>query len=121
MNQRNLVAISVKHSEYTNGKRWKFGMRCVLWGGHRTEDSEPRCYAGYTVFLDDAEIYSLKDWADSKYHNGSVMKLDEPVKLTLDFWKKYKTYDTVLVLEEEYKKYCAMAGLTTSRSEAPHA
>lgn len=112
---RNLVAISVKHTEYSTGQKWKFGMRCVLWGEYRTADDEPRCYAGYTLFLDNAELYSLKDWEESNYHNGSVMKLDEPVKLTFDFWKKYKKYDTVLVLYDDYLKYCEVAGIPTSR------
>ena len=35
--ERNLVAVSVKHTEY----RWKFGMPCILWG-HRTKDEEKK-------------------------------------------------------------------------------
>lgn len=33
--ERNLLAVSIKHTEY----RWKFGMPCVLWG-QRTKDDE---------------------------------------------------------------------------------
>lgn len=35
MSERNLVAVSIKHTEY----RWKFGKPCILWG-HRTKDDE---------------------------------------------------------------------------------
>lgn len=37
MSERNLVAVSIKHTEF----RWKFGMPCWLWG-HRTKDDEKR-------------------------------------------------------------------------------
>lgn len=115
MNERNLVAVSIKHSEYNFGVKWKFGMELVLWGDRKTSNNEPRAFAGYTRYLDCAERYSLQDWAESHYHNGSVMKIDEPVKLSFDFWKKYKNYDTVLVLEEDYRKYCEVAGIATQR------
>ena len=117
MTARNLVAVSIKHSEYTFGVKWKFGMRLVLWGERQTPDDQPRSFAGYTRYLDRAERYSLQDWKDSSYHNDSIMKIDEPVKLTFDFWKKYKSYDTVLVLEEDYRKYCEVAGISTSPEE----
>jgi hypothetical protein len=120
MTKRNLVAVSVKHSEYSFGKKWKFGMRLVLWGEYRTDDNQPRSFAGYTWYLDNAERYSLQDWADSSYHNGSIMKIDEPVKLDINFWKNYKKYDTVLVLEEDLRRYCEMACLSTSRPKEAH-
>lgn len=120
MNTRNLVAVSIKHSEYTFGVKWKFGMHLVLWGEHSTLDDQPRSFSGYTRYLDRAERYSLQDWKDSNYHNGNIMKIDEPVKLTFDFWKKYKSYDTVLVLEEDYRKYCEEACISTSPEEEPH-
>lgn len=120
MTTRNLVAVSIKHSEYTFGVKWKFGMRLVLWGERQTPDDQPRSFAGYTRYLDRAERYSLQDWKESSYHNGSIMKIDEPVKLSFDFWKKYKSYDTVLVLEEDYRKYCEVAGISTSPEEDPH-
>lgn len=120
MNTRNLVAVSIKHSEYTFGVKWKFGMRLVLWGEHKTEDDQPRSFSGYTRYLDCAEQYSLQDWKNSGYTNGSIMKIDEPVKLSFDFWKKYKNYDTVLVLAEDYRKYCEAACLSTRPEVNPN-
>jgi hypothetical protein len=51
MSERNLVAVSVKHTMY----RWKFGMPVVLWG-HRTEDNERRSFGGYTPYPNNAEV-----------------------------------------------------------------
>lgn len=110
MNERNLVAISIKHTEH----KWKFGMPCVLWGDYRTKDDEKRCYAGYTIYPNNAELYSLEDWAKSGYV-CDWMKLDEPVKLSIDLCKNYKKYDTVLVLLEDYVKYCEVANLPLDR------
>lgn len=62
MDNRNLLAISIKHSKY----RWKFGMPCWLWG-HRTKDDERRCFGGYTQYPHHAEAYSLKEWQESGY------------------------------------------------------
>ena len=45
------------------------------------------------------------------------MKLDEPVKLCIDFCKKYKKYDTVLVDLEQYIGYCKCADLPLDRPE----
>lgn len=106
MSERNLLAISIKHTSY----RWKFGKACVLWGHKRTKDDEERCYAGYTPFPNEAELYSLEDWAKSGYL-CDWMKLDAPVKLSIDFCKKYKNFDTVLVTLEDYIKYCEVADL----------
>ena len=108
--QRNLVAVSVKHTEY----RWKFGMPMWLWG-HRTKDDEKRSFGGYTQFPNNAEVYSLEDWAKSGYNNRDWMKLDEPVQLCINFCKKYKQYDTVLVPLDQYIKYCECAGLPLDR------
>ena len=58
MSERNLVAVSIKHT--ING--WKFGKPMVLWG-HRTKDDEKRSFGGYTQFPNNAEVYSLEDWA----------------------------------------------------------
>lgn len=107
---RNLVAISIKHTEY----KWKFGMPCWLWG-HRTKDEEKRSYGGYTQFIHNAEIYSLKEWQESGYGKGDICKVDEPVSMENNFCKKYKDYDTVLVPYEQYKAYCVMAGLPLDR------
>lgn len=110
--ERNLVAVRVKHTEY----RWKFGMPCVLWG-HRTKDDEKRSFGGYTQYPNNAEVYSLKDWAQSGYANDEWMKIDEPVHMCIDFCKKYKKYDTVLVPLDEYIGYCKMACLPLDRPQ----
>lgn len=111
MDERNLVAISIKHTNY----KWKFGMPCVLWGERRTADDEKRSYSGYTIFANNAELYSLQDWANSGYQHWSWMKVDEPVKLCIDFCKKYKKYDTVLVTLDDYMKYCDFACIPVAR------
>ena len=110
MSERNLVAISIKHTEY----KWKFGKPCVLWG-HRTKDEEKRCFSGYTQFPNHAEVYSLEDWKNSGYANGDIMKIDEPVHMEIGFCKKWKKYDTVLVPLKEYIGYCMLANLPLDR------
>lgn len=40
MKERKYIAVSIKHSEYTEYP--------VLWGYNRTKDYEERCFAGYT-------------------------------------------------------------------------
>ena len=107
---RNLVAISIKHTEY----KWKFGKPCILWG-HRTKDEEERSFGGYTQFPQNAEIYSLKEWQESGYGHGNICKVDEPVSMEIGFCKKYKKYDTVLVRYDEYEGYCKMYGLPLVR------
>lgn len=109
--ERNLVAVSIKHTEY----RWKFGKPCTLWG-HRTKDDEKRSFAGYTQYPNNAEVYSLEDWANSGYCQP-CMKLDEPVQLCVNFCKKYKQYDTVLVSLDQYIDYCKCAGLPLDKPE----
>lgn len=104
--KRNLVAVSVKHTIH----RWKFGMPCVLWG-HRTADDEKRSFGDYTQYPNKAEVYSLEDWHKSGYHATEWMKTDEPVMMCVDFCKKYKKYDTVLVPLEQYICYCKAADL----------
>lgn len=105
MSERNLLAISIKHSEY----KWKFGDPLILWG-HRTSDDEPRSFGGYTVIPNHAELYALGDFEGHGY-NPEWMKLDEPVKIEVGFCKKWKKYDTVLVEYDQYVKYCEFAGL----------
>lgn len=105
--ERNLLAISIKHTEH----RWQFGKPCVLWGMTRTQDEERRCFGGYTIYPSDAELYSLDDWAQSGYAACEWMKIDAPVKLSVDLCKKYREYDTVLVMAEDYIKYCEAASL----------
>lgn len=50
MNERKYIAISLKHSD---------GYPFVLWGYHRTEDDEERCFAGYTEDVNKAELYTI--------------------------------------------------------------
>ena len=112
MSERNLVAVSIKHTVY----KWKFGMPCVLWG-HRTKDDEKRSFGGYTQFPNNAEVYSLDEWQKSWYAGADFIKTDEPVSLCVDFCKKYKKFDTVLVYLDQYIKYCECAGLQLDRPE----
>lgn len=112
MNDRNLVAVSIKHTEYG----WKFGKPLILWG-HRTEDGAKRSFGGYTQYPNNAEVYSLEDWEKSGYGNASWMKVDEPVKLCIKFCKQYKDYDTVLVLLDDVLAYYKVAGLALDRPE----
>lgn len=106
---RNLVAISIKHTIYG----WKFGKPCWLWGC-RTKDNEKRSFSGYTQYPNCAELYSLQEWQESGY-GGSIIKVDEPVKMEFNFCKKWKEYDTVLVPYEQYEIYCRAAGLPFDR------
>ena len=110
MTERKYLAISIKHTEY----KWKFGMPCVLWG-HRTKDDEKRSFAGYTQYPNNAELYSLQDWADSGYSRSEWMKVDEPAHMEIGFCKKWKKYDTVLVQYDEYIGYCKIACLPIDR------
>ena len=106
---RNLVAISIKHTVH----HWVFGKPCCLWGNRRTKDEEKRCFGGYTLYPDEAELYSLADWA--KDAKCPWLKVDAPVKLTIDLCKKYKNFDTVLVTLDDYIAYCQFAGLPLTR------
>lgn len=110
MSARNLIAVSIKHSEY----RWKFGMPLCLWG-HRTKDDEKRSFGGYTQYPNNAEAYSMEDWEKIGYKNGDVMKLDEPVHLEIKFCKKWHKYDTVLVPLDEIIGYYKMSCLALDR------
>lgn len=108
--ERKYVAISIKHTQY----KWKFGMPCWLWGYHQTEDDEPRCFSGYTEYLDKAERYSVEDWEG---HYSPTIVRREPVSLSADFCKKWKEYDSVLVEAEQYEQYCKLAGIPLCPSE----
>lgn len=107
MKDRRYVAVSIKHTEY----KWRFGMPCVLWGFKRTGDYEKRCFAGYTNYMDKAERYALGEFSEHGY--GEIIKDDEPVTLSIDFCKKWRKYDTVLVDEELYRAYCFASCLAT--------
>ena len=107
MNTRNLFAISIKHSIHG----WKLGKPLVLWGTRKTADDERRRFGGYSVYPKNAEVYSLQDWQNSGYSTCSWMKLDTPVKFCLNFCKKFKKYDTVLMEVEDYMAYCKLCGI----------
>lgn len=112
MDERNLVAVSIKHTIYG----WKFGMPCWLWGS-RTKDEEKRSFGGYTQYPNNAEVYSLEEWQESGYGAGDVCKVDEPVQMCIGFCKKYKKYDTVLVPLNQYVKYCECACLPLDKPQ----
>lgn len=101
---RKYVALSIKHTEY----HWKFGMACMLWGWHQTDDDEKRCFGGYTQYLNKAERYSMEEFL-KKYGEDIIYR--EPVHMSPDLCKRWKDYDTVLVDAEEYRLYCTVSGL----------
>ena len=106
MSDRKYIAVSIKHTAY----RWKYGMPCTLWGWHKTADDEPRCYSGYTMYLSKAELYDGHDIC--KKYGESIVK-SEPVPMTPDLCKRWKNFDTVLVLESDYRRYCELNYLAT--------
>lgn len=106
MNDRKYVAISIKHTAY----KWRYGAPCTLWGYHRTADEEKRCFSGYTMYLSKAELYSVREFIE-KY--GSVIMNPEPVQMSVDLCKRWKKYDSVLVLESDYRRYCEQNYLAT--------
>ena len=103
--ERKYIAISIKHSEY----KWKIGKPLTLWGYHQTGDDEPRCFAGYTEILSKAERYAIDDFKAHGY--GESIIPNEPVKMSPDFCRKWKNYDTVLMLAEDYDAYVKLFGL----------
>ena len=102
-NTRKYIAISIKHTEY----KWKFGKPLVLWGWKRTADDEKRCFGGYTEDVNKAELYSLEEFNN---HYGYPTNKKDAVTMCADFCKKYKDYDTVLMLESDYLAYCKVCG-----------
>lgn len=111
-NERKYVAISIKHTNYN----WKFGDQCVLWGWRQTEDDQPRCFSDYTIFLEKAERYALGDFKKHGYSDTNI-KDDEPVSLGVDFCKRYKNYDTVLVYADQYYHYAKFFEIPTQKPE----
>lgn len=109
MVERNLVAVSIKHTEY----KWKFGKPLCLWGYKRTKDDEERCFAGYTSYLNVAEIYSIEEWQEK--YKVPWIKTDKPVEICIGFCKKYKEYDTVLVTLDQCIQYYKAACLPFDR------
>lgn len=96
--ERKYIAISIKHSTYDKSKY------PILWGGSGiTLTEDKRCFGGYTYDIDKAEVYSLNDFLKS--YGNDYIKCDEPVRMCVDYKKKYKKYDTVLVDKEELKQY----------------
>ena len=62
--ERKYVAISIKHSKCGSEKspnEPKDGLY-ILWGTKRTNDTEQRCFSGYTSFFEACELYSLADF-----------------------------------------------------------
>ena len=94
-------------------------MPFVMWGRNKTKDDEERTFSGYTRYLNRAELYSLGDWKGQ--YQVPWMKLDEPVKLSADICKKFKQFDTVLVLLKDIEKYYEVAGLYFDRSQGESA
>ena len=103
--QRAYFAVSIKHSAH----KWRFGMPLMLWGYKHTEDDETRCFCGYTLDPDCAEWYALGDFELHGYA-ADVVK-SAPVKLELDFCRKYKAFDTVLVPAKDIYDYWRLCGL----------
>lgn len=103
MYERKYIAVSIKHTEHG----WKFGMRCTMWGFRRTGDGEERCFGGYTENINTAELYSIEEF--TRYYGSDICK-HEPVKMCIDFCKKYKEFDTVLVSEENMRTYYRACG-----------
>ena len=96
MNERKYIAISLKHSD---------GYPFVLWGYHRTEDDEERCFAGYTEDVNNAELYTIEEFEEA-YGNELGIYNYNPLsigELLTDFKKLKKKYDTVFVSEAEYR------------------
>lgn len=103
--ERKYVAVSIKHSEYG----WKIGKPLTLWGYHITQDDEPRCFGGYTEVLEKAERYAIDDFRKHGY-SANIVAI-EPVKMSPDFCKRWKVFDTVLMLAEDYAAYENLFGL----------
>lgn len=98
--ERKYVAVSIKHTAY----KWEYGNPCTLWGWKRTDDDENRCFSGYTEYLEKAEIYAIDDFIEHGYPKESIPNFE--ASLTPNLIKNYEQYDTVLILAEEYYKYC---------------
>ena len=101
--ERNYIAVSIKHTH----RGWKCGDALVMWGYHRTEDDEPRCFARYTEDPRKAELYALGDFTEHGYNKDfASIKDDAPVgEIGYKFCKKLEEWDTVLVSEEEVMAY----------------
>lgn len=108
--ERKYVAVSIKHTE----RGWKFGKPCVLWGYKHTSDDERRCFGGYTEDFNKAERYALGDFSA---HGYGDIKDDEPVPMSIDFCRRWRNYDTVLVEEDMYRAYCKVTGMPTEETE----
>ena len=109
--QRAYFAVSIKHSAH----KWRFGMPLMLWGYKHTEDDEARCFGGYTLDPDCAEWYALGDFELHGY-TADVVK-SAPVKLELDFCRKYKAFDTVLVPAKDIYDYWRLCGFLPATDE----
>ena len=109
--ERAYFAVSVKHSAH----KWRFGKPLTLWGYKRTADGEARCFGGYTLNPDCAELYAPGDFEGHGY-TADVVKPD-PVKLGQDFCRKYRDFDTVLVPAKDISDYWRLCGLLPAADE----
>ena len=96
--ERKYLGVSIKHSMHG----WKCGKPLVLWGDKRTADSETRRFGGYTYYPKNAELYEAGAFAEHGYPRDCVK--EEPVTFTADICRRWRNFDTVLVLEEEILK-----------------
>lgn len=97
MSERKYIAISLKHSD----GYYPF----VLWGYHRTQDDEERCFAGYTEDINNAELYTIEEFKEAYGNELGIYKYNPLTvdELMTDFKKLKKQYDTVFVSETEYR------------------
>jgi len=118
--ERKYIAVSIKHSEWTGSRKWRFGDPLTLWGCGRTKDGERRSFSYYTEKPWKAELYALGDFTKHGYNDWGIVDIkdDEPVKICVGFVKKYEDYDTVLVEETDLIDYYRMCGLKVADEES---
>ena len=92
MSDRNYIAISLKHSTKD----------CIMYWGTRTQDSESRCFSGYTENFLNCELYSSDEFY-SLYGKESYPIVDECSSYS-KLRKDYKDRDTVLVKISDWNK-----------------
>lgn len=100
--ERKYVAVSIKHS--TPRRRYSMTEPLVLWSYRRTEDSEPRSFAGYTCDPENAELYTQQEWEAHFGKNLDWIKTT-PVPMSLHLLRDYKDFDSVIVPIEDYMSY----------------
>ena len=93
MAERKYIAISIKHSTKDDIQYW----------GNLTNDSEERCFSGYTSFLDKCEKYTLEEFWMHYPNNNNHYPLVTNIKSLYQFWKDNKNKDPVLVDIDEWQ------------------